>query len=588
MDMKILNWQLPNVCLGQYLYYQVGKYPALVSMPSTWEEAQQSLWYAHKHGLYIGLVGDGTNVALGHLPQNTMLLKMDCLRQCFLLDTNSAYVESGNSMLFISQFFAKQGWQGGEWAYRLPGTVGAAIRMNASCFGGFTANIVQGVWAMDRCGYIRYLDSKDIFFGYKNTLFMEEFWVILGAIFINIPQTNTPQKRYKWTHKAIVDQMLYCETARLSKQHFNLPSCGSTFKNNYNIGKPSGVLIEELGYKGHTIGGGFMVSNHHGNFIWNTLPNGLADIYQLLQFTKQLREQVQSTYGDTMALELEFIGTARVELAKSNGLSYTIYKESNTESQNTSDMCSIGLQSPIVHTTFVSKAASQNSVLPNFLFAGPFVCMGQGIDTQMIFHTSTLGYTTLHIDPTIDCLVWRFSPHNACHGSTDATIDNRTTRTFVPLATTPTDQLWQGQVFELFIAHPHTQEYMEIEIKPVENIKHTTVDWLCFTFNGVRHRTNIHQDASLRPEILGNLYAVTTNIEAENAFLYWELQLPKQTIQPYVHIDSSGRAIFKFGIAWNQCHNPNIYAFHKPVYGPPNFHCLDSFSTVGTYTKSPV
>ena len=49
------------------------------------------------------------------------------------------------------------------------------------------------------------------------------------------------------------------------KRHFDYPSCGSFFKNNYKIGVPTGELIDRLKMKGLTYGGA-MISPYHRKF----------------------------------------------------------------------------------------------------------------------------------------------------------------------------------------------------------------------------------------------------------------------------------------------------------------------------------
>lgn len=76
---------------------------------------------------------------------------------------------------------------------------------------------------------------------------------------------------------------------RRETQPFGIPSSGCFFQN--IDGESVGKIIDELGLKGHTIGGA-QISTKHANFIVNTGDATAEDVQQLVAYIKdQVREK---------------------------------------------------------------------------------------------------------------------------------------------------------------------------------------------------------------------------------------------------------------------------------------------------------
>ncbi len=69
-------------------------------------------------------------------------------------------------------------------------------------------------------------------------------------------------------------------------------------------GDSAGRLIDELGLKGHRIGGA-VVSEKHANFIVNDQRGTAADVRRLAE---HVRGQVLARHGVDLAFEVEFAG----------------------------------------------------------------------------------------------------------------------------------------------------------------------------------------------------------------------------------------------------------------------------------------
>src|SRR6266704_3607649 len=84
---------------------------------------------------------------------------------------------------------------------------------------------------------------------------------------------------------------------------FDQPCCGSTFINPSGT-KTAGMLIDEVGLKGFTIGGA-QVSTQHANYIIN---KGTATATDVLKVIDHIRKTVAKKTGVTLELECKVIG----------------------------------------------------------------------------------------------------------------------------------------------------------------------------------------------------------------------------------------------------------------------------------------
>ena len=89
---------------------------------------------------------------------------------------------------------------------------------------------------------------------------------------------------------------------RQTHQPLGLPSAGSVFRN--PEGESAGRLIEDVGLKGHRIGGA-VVSEKHANFIVNDQKGTAADVRRLAD---HVRGVVAERHGVELAFEIEFLG----------------------------------------------------------------------------------------------------------------------------------------------------------------------------------------------------------------------------------------------------------------------------------------
>jgi len=179
----------------------------------------------------------------------------------------------------------------------IPGAIGGALRMNAGCYGSYTADVFVSARAVTRTGEIVTLTADDLNFRYRQTD-LPDGWVLIEATFEG-PQGDPG---------ALAERM----DAQLKKRDETQPTkdrtAGSTFRNPAGFSSTGAAddthelkawkVIENAGMRGAQRGGAQM-SPKHPNFLVNTGGATAADL-------EGLGEYVRKKVFQTSAIELEW------------------------------------------------------------------------------------------------------------------------------------------------------------------------------------------------------------------------------------------------------------------------------------------
>lgn len=169
---------------------------------------------------------------------------------------------------------ARQNLGGMEGLIGVPGSVGGALRMNAGAYGTEISQFVRSVELFRTdTGRIEALPASAIGFQYRRTS-LGPGDIMIGA------ELELPGKPYDEIRAAIK----VCNQKRRASQPLNEKSAGCIFKN--PPGASAGKMIDELGLKGHRVGGA-VVSERHANFFINRFQATADDLVRLIDFIKQ-------------------------------------------------------------------------------------------------------------------------------------------------------------------------------------------------------------------------------------------------------------------------------------------------------------
>ena len=286
--------------LNSLSYYRTGGPCLGVFQPSSIEELAETLeWLSAQDKPYF-VLGAGSNSLISDLEYPGYVISMVRLKKMKVIGSD-VVVGGGVNNSRLCGFAYSHDLKGLAWMNGLPGQVGGSVRMNARCYGSEVSKVVSEVSVVSPKGKIkRYLNKEqDLFFGYKDTVFMNSGEIIAETRFSLEPCSSPEEKRQ------LYETMEGNRSDRQEKGQFMYPSCGCVFKNDYSaeVSVASGVLLERAGAKGMNVGKA-VVSSQHANFIYNQgAPS--ADI---LELSFQMREKVYEVFGVWLCYEMELLG----------------------------------------------------------------------------------------------------------------------------------------------------------------------------------------------------------------------------------------------------------------------------------------
>ncbi len=185
----------------------------------------------------------------------------------------------------------------------IPGSIGGAARMNAGCYGSYTADAFVSARAVTRAGETVVLGPAEMRFAYRSTALPDG--LVLTEVTLAGPRGDP---------EALARQMQEQLARRDASQPVKDRSAGSTFRNPAGFsstGREDDVhdlkawkLIESAGMKGAILGGAQM-SEKHANFLVNIGTAKAADLENLGEL---VRKKVLESTGITLEWEIMRVG----------------------------------------------------------------------------------------------------------------------------------------------------------------------------------------------------------------------------------------------------------------------------------------
>jgi len=282
------------------------------------EELIKAIKTCQKIGLDYFILGQGSNVLVGDLGFNGMVIKNGA-RQIKILgyrgeirnqksEIRNTFLEVEGGVLVnrLIRFTLDKGIGGLENFLGLPGTVGGAVYTNAHNLkaNDFFGEHLFEIHLLTPSGKIKKV-TKDYFnFGYDQSKIQQTKEIVLSVIF----SFQLGEKRKLW--QKANQTMAY----RIESQPLGKASAGCIFKNikqseALRIPTPgrttsAGFLISAAGLKGKKIGGA-QVSPLHANFIINT---GQANAKDVVKLIKVIKKKVKEKFGVRLEEEIQMIG----------------------------------------------------------------------------------------------------------------------------------------------------------------------------------------------------------------------------------------------------------------------------------------
>lgn len=280
--------------MSRYTTFRIGGPAEALVQPKTEEELISVVQFARERKIPWYVIGNGSNLLVadsgvrGIVILTTGLLQADPIQR----DGNTLTATAGVLLSRLAKFACDHDLGGLAFAHGIPGTLGAAIGINAGAYGGEMKDVITSVTYLDTDGTRKTAPAGDLDFGYRSSRFCGTDAVILSATLTLTPHPGA----------LIAAEMVELSKRRREKQPLDLPSAGSAFKR--PVGGFAAKLIEDCGLKGFRVGDA-QVSEKHAGFVVN-LGNATAkDVRALLD---EVCTRVEKETGITLEPEIRFIG----------------------------------------------------------------------------------------------------------------------------------------------------------------------------------------------------------------------------------------------------------------------------------------
>lgn len=254
--------------------------------PASPEELRDAKKLLLDHEVPSVVIGKGSNVLFPDDGLSAVTVSLSAAPFCERkIDGTTLIAGAGAPLGGVIFECCNSGLGGMEGLVGIPGTIGGALRMNAG-YRACISDCLEKALVMDEIGAMRWLEKKDLSFGYRYSSFGEKD-VILQAVF-----------RLKRASGHVLMEVLKSNfREKLEKQPLDKKTLGSVFKNPEASTYKSAQMIDAVGLKGRRRGGA-VVSEKHANFIENSGGATAKDVISLM-------DDMKSAVREKFSVELE-------------------------------------------------------------------------------------------------------------------------------------------------------------------------------------------------------------------------------------------------------------------------------------------
>ncbi len=207
----------------------------------------------------------------------------------------AARVGAAAALPQVTNWTARRGWAGFEFAIAIPGSVGGGVRMNAGAHGGDMAACLVGatIFSLTEAG-VDLVNAADLGFSYRRSALTDRDIVLDARLQLREDDAEAVKARVEANRRH-----------RAETQPPAVQNAGSVFKNPH--GDHAGRLVEAAGLKGFAVGAA-SVSELHANFFIASTGAGAQDVFDLVH---AVRAKVEQRFGVVLEPEIRFVGSFR-------------------------------------------------------------------------------------------------------------------------------------------------------------------------------------------------------------------------------------------------------------------------------------
>lgn len=274
--------------------WKIGGPAQFLAVPQDLEDVFAISREAAARGWPLFFLGRGSNVLIADAGLPGITLHLAKSFQNLEIRGGTVRVGAGLALPRLAKALADQGLGGFEFLAGIPGTVGAAVRLNAGAHGRNLGQSLTRVWVVTPALDLKELTVSEVAPGYRTSRLLHlSQWLVVAAEFA-VQDEASPEQIHRRLRELL--------EKRRARQPSHPRTCGSVFKNPPQ-GPPAGRLIEEAGWKGRSLGGA-QVSRKHANFIIN---RGGATATEMTSLMAAIEDSVWDRFGLRLEREVVFL-----------------------------------------------------------------------------------------------------------------------------------------------------------------------------------------------------------------------------------------------------------------------------------------
>ncbi|MEX2092717.1 MAG: UDP-N-acetylmuramate dehydrogenase [Pirellulales bacterium] len=273
-----------KVPLADRTWFKLGGPAQFFAEPRSVDELQAVIQRSRDEQLHVRMLGGGSKVLVRDEGVTGMVISLTGPAFSSITTSGNVVTVGGGAQLAnVITATVGAGLAGLETLVGIPGSIGGALHGNAGTQAGDIGQWTNRATVMTRSGELILRERNDLVFAYRQSSLDD--LVIIDAHFEleeENPDDVTKRMQKQWIFKK----------ANLPMAHENT---GCIFRN--PRGMSAGMLIDQAGLKGETVGGA-EVSQRHANFIIAHPKATTRDVLKLI-------DVVRSRVAERMGVELE-------------------------------------------------------------------------------------------------------------------------------------------------------------------------------------------------------------------------------------------------------------------------------------------
>jgi UDP-N-acetylenolpyruvoylglucosamine reductase len=285
----------PDYPLARLTTIRTGGPADFFARPDSPDRLSELLAWAAADAIEVGVVGSGSNLLVADAGFPGLVVKLDGSLAAIEQEGSRLLCGGGARLPQASARAARAGLSGLEFGVNIPGTVGGAVKMNANAYGGDLARVLEWIEVTSPGGTERRRPAALDFRYRRSNLGPGE--IVARASFALSPAEPASVK----------ERLAEMRASRKAAQPSGIKTFGSTFKNPEDpraAGRTAGVLLDEAGCRGLTVGGA-RFSEKHANFVENLGDATTADVVALMA---EGRRRVRERFGVELEAEVQVLG----------------------------------------------------------------------------------------------------------------------------------------------------------------------------------------------------------------------------------------------------------------------------------------